>query len=85
MKSAVNFVYGSSAKVYETGAGPLAGRLRQFDYGEAFLAQRRWTFPDLVVIQFNEHWELRFYRPLAEQLLQWVSRHAGLPASSFQV
>ncbi|MDW3688487.1 hypothetical protein RA280_43565 [Cupriavidus sp. CV2] len=63
----------------EAGAGPLARCLRQFEYGEVFLAQQRRTFPEVDVIQFNEYWELRFNRPLAEQLLQLVSRHAGLP------
>ncbi|CAG9180371.1 hypothetical protein LMG23992_04225 [Cupriavidus laharis] len=67
----------------QAGAWPLAGCLRQFDYGEPFLAQRRRTFPELDVVQFNEYWEFRFDVALADRLMQFVSQHAGIPACRF--
>ncbi len=44
------------------------------------MAQRRRTFPELDVVQFNEYWELRFDVALADRLMQFVSQHAGIPA-----
>lgn len=64
----------------EAGAAPLAGCLRQFEHGAAFQSPQRRTFPALEIAQYNDYWELRADRELAESLVDYVRRHAGVAA-----
>ncbi|MBF6989349.1 hypothetical protein [Cupriavidus sp. IK-TO18] len=64
------------------GHAVLASCLAQFHPADVFESQQRRTFPGLDVIQYNEYWELRFATPVADTLLAFVQRHAGISPQS---
>lgn len=64
------------------GHGVLATCLAQFHPADVFESQQRRTFPGLDVVQYNEYWELRFATPVADTLLVFVQRHAGISPQS---